>query len=315
MRKSLQKYLSGESIQQDWLGFLRIAVALFALLHFLSIQADFDLLFSYKGLVQPDILNAKHTGPVPTITDIHKWLHKVWPVVSYNGVLHFFRYAYITALAFLSIGLFSRFSALLALLTQLILINSIQFYQYGADSFTTILLFYCFLFPTGKVWSFDNRIFRNKRAATPDNVMICLRLLQVHICIVYFIGGFEKVLGFNWRNGEALWKALSNHNTRGLIQVDFLKNTPVFFIMGWATIITEGLYPVFINIQKTRGLWLCLTIGLHLGIAIFLGLFFFSTIMIIFNLAAYYVPYLKEKKKAGAATDTGPAISMLVQTC
>ncbi len=312
MKKLLQKYISDEGIKQDWLGFLRIAIALFALLHFLSIQADFDLLFSYNGLVQPDILNARHSAPVPTIFDIHTALVKIWPAITYNNVLYFFRYFYIASLLLLSAGLFTRFSALFALLTQLILINSIHFYQYGADSFSTILLFYCFLFPVGKVWSLDNIIFKNKKVPSADTRIICLRLLQIHICIVYFIGGFEKVLGFNWHNGEALWKALSNHNTRGLIQLDFLKNTPVFFLMGWATILTEMLYPVFINIQKTRRLWLCLTIGLHLGIAIFLGLFFFSTIMIIFNLAAYYVPYLKEKKKTDTAPDSSTAMHLPV---
>lgn len=300
MKKYLQQYIKEGSLSQDWLGFFRVTVALIALLHFLSIQADFDLLFSYSGLVQPDIINAKHVAPIPTIFDIHKTLLNVWPKLSYDIVLGFFRYAYIVSLVLLSIGFFTRFNALLALLSQLILINSIHFYQYGADSFTTILLFYCFLFPTGKVWSVDNKIFKRKQQTAANTSMICLRLLQVHMCMVYFIGGFEKVLGINWHNGEAMWKALTNHNVRGLFHVEFLKDTPLFFIIGWATIIVEGLYPVFINIRKTRLLWLSLTIGMHIGIAVFLGLTFFAAIMIIFNLAAYYVPYLKprESKKA-----------------
>jgi len=300
MKKYLQQYIKEGSLSQDWLGFFRVTVALIALLHFLSIQADFDLLFSYSGLVQPDIINAKHVAPIPTIFDIHKTLLKVWPALNYDIVLGFFRYTYIVSLVLLSIGLFTRFNALLALLSQLILINSIHFYQYGADSFTTILLFYCFLFPTGKVWSVDNKIFKRKQQTAANTSMICLRLLQVHMCIVYFIGGFEKVLGINWHNGEAMWKALTNHNVRGLFHVEFLKDTPLFLIIGWATIVVEGLYPLFINIRKTRLLWLGLTIGMHIGIAVFLGLTFFAAIMIVFNLAAYYVPYLKprESKKA-----------------
>jgi hypothetical protein len=39
---------------------------------------------------------------------------------------------------------------------------------------------------------------------------------------------------------------------------------------------------------KTRKLWLSLTICMHLGIAIILNLYFFSTLMIIWNLANFY---------------------------
>jgi Vitamin K-dependent gamma-carboxylase len=301
MKKLLQNYLRQDFAKSKWPGFLRISTALIALLHFCSIQADFDLLFSYNGLVQPDILNAKRDTLVPSVFTIHTWVTSIVSAISYTEVLYFFRFAFFVTLIMLCIGLFSRVSALLALLIQLILVNSMHFYQYGADSFTTILLFYCFLFPVGKSMSVSNLISKNK--AEPDSYTTtrCLRMLQIHICIVYFIGGFDKIQGYNWHNGEALWKALTNHNTSGLIKVDSLKDTPLFLIAGWFTIITEMLYPVFINIRRTRKLWLGLTVGMHIGIAVFLGLFFFSTIMIIFNLAAYYVPYIKEKRKQPAA--------------
>lgn len=48
------------------------------------------------------------------------------------------------------------------------------------------------------------------------------------------------------------------------------------------------LYPLFIWMPKTRKLWLSLTICMHLGIAIILNLYFFSTLMIIWNLANFY---------------------------
>lgn len=295
MKKIINKYLVEGHFSTDWLGFLRIAVAVFALLHFLSIQPDFNQIFSYGGFVQPDILDAMQGGTVATLVDIHSWLVKIVPSLSYDTVLQFARFFYIVSLLFLAFGLFTRVAAVCSLLIQLILINSIHYFQYGADSFTTILLFYCLAFPTGKALSLDNRIFRKGRAIKVEANTVCLRVLQLHLCIVYFIGGLDKLLGDNWRNGEAFWKAVTSHNLMQLVDLSSWKNTSLFLIGGWGTVLLELLYPIFIHIRQTRKLWLALTIGMHIGIVVFLGLSFFATLMILFNLAAFYVPYTKRK--------------------
>jgi hypothetical protein len=288
------KQLNFNKININWLGFLRISIALFAIIHFAAIQKDFDNFFSYTGYVQPDIMSASHDTISPTIIDVHNFVLKYNKGISYESVLTFFRFGYFIFLTLLAVGFCTRFSAVLSLLTQIVLLKSIHYFQYGADFFTTILLFYCVIFPVGKVFSLDNRIL--KRKIVEINHHKFLRLFQIHICIVYFVSGIDKLLGFNWRNGEALWKSITDHNMTGLFHLDFLKHTSFFLIAGWATIIIELLYPLFINIKKIRFFWLLLVIGLHLSIAVFIGLFFFSTIMILFNLTAYYIPYLKEIK-------------------
>jgi Vitamin K-dependent gamma-carboxylase len=312
MKKVIIKYFAEGHYTTEWLGFLRIAVGFFALLHFMAIQPDFYLLFSYEGLVQPDILDAMHGGTVPTIVDVHEAVAKFMPTVTYNQVLQFFRFGYLLALIGLTLGLLTRASAIVALLTQLILLNSVHFYQYGADAFTTILLFYCVVFPVGKVLSLDNRIFRKNKNVTIDTATICLRVLQVHLCVVYFIGGLDKVLGFNWRNGEAFWRAVTSHNLLNIVDLSGLKNTPFFLLGGWATILIELLYPVCIHIQRIRKLWLGLTIGMHLGIILLLGLSFFGTLMILFNLAAFYVPYLKRQVAPKKQQDMPTAVQAVL---
>lgn len=295
MKKVINNYLAEGKYTSDWLGFLRISVALFALLHFMAIQPDFNLLYSSNGMVQPDILDALQGNTVPTMVDIHALIAKLVHGLTYNSVVQFFRFFYMASLVCLAAGLFTRYSALLSLLTQLILINSIHFFQYGADSFTTILLFYCFAFPTGKSKSFDNYLFAKKITSQVDNNTLYLRIIQLHLCIVYFIGGLDKIVGNNWRDGEAFWKAITSHNMLSIVDLSWLKNTPFFLLGGWATILLELLYPVFINIQRTRKIWLACTVVMHIGIVVCLGLTFFATLMILFNLAAFYVPYTKRK--------------------
>jgi predicted DCC family thiol-disulfide oxidoreductase YuxK len=153
-------------------------------------------------------------------------------------------------------------------------------------------LFYCIIFPVGNKGSLSNFLFKKDNRKT-DVVYanICLTVLQVHMCIIYFFSGFDKILGFNWWNGESIWKALHLSYSPRLINVDFLSGTPIFAIVGWGTIVLEMLYPVFMNIKRTRNIWLILVISLHVSIAIFLGLFFFSAFMIILSISAYYIPF------------------------
>ena len=163
-------------------------------------------------------------------------------------------------------------------------------YEYGVDYFTTISLFYCCIFPVGKIFSIDNIIFKPKK---PIDHKIYLTLLKAHLSIAYFFSGFEKLLGTSWRNGEAVWKSIHSHNYYSLFNLNFLADTPFFYICGWATIIIEMFYPVFMNLPKFRSYWLIGVIGMHLFIAFFMGLFFFSALMIILSVTAFYMPYYK----------------------
>ena len=128
-------------------------------------------------------------------------------------------------------------------------------------------------------------------------------LLQMNMCIAYFFGGFDKILGPNWHNGESIWKAIHMIETPHILSLDSFSNTPLFAILGWLTIITELGYMFFMNIPKIRMYGLAAIISMHLFIAVFLGLFFFSGFMIILSLSAYYAPYYYRRAAAPAKAD------------
>ena len=112
-----------------------------------------------------------------------------------------------------------------------------------------------------------------------------------------FFSGLDKSIGINWYNGESVWKAVSGHNYNGIINlVNYNIPSYIYVVIGILTLITEFFYPLFININKTRKLWLTLTIGMHFSIIVFMGLYFFGTLMIILNLAAFYYPYQNSKE-------------------
>lgn len=277
-------------IKIHWLSFFRVTISAICLFNFLSLQADFDLLFGSKAYAPPDMTwLLSNKSYIPSLLKIHEIIYPVLHI-SYDDYLTIFRILYITSLISLLVGFYSRLSAVLSLVLFVVFVNSYAYYTYGFDCFANISLFYCCIFPVGNY----DALKPSKKIE--QNTKKYLTVLQTHICIAYFFTGFEKILGVNWHNGESLWKALHNINYSSSINLDFLANTPFFVIVGWLTIILEMLYPIFINIEKTRKIWLIGIIGLHLSIAVLMGLTFFSAIMILLNITAYYIPFKNSLK-------------------
>ncbi|MDN3582449.1 HTTM domain-containing protein [Mucilaginibacter flavus] len=277
-----------------WMVCLRCGIALISFAHFMALQPDFDNIFSAHAFVSPDIANATRDFLLPSIYSIYKSIQGIIPI-SYEAVLLFFRILYPLTLLFLLAGLFTRPAAILSLALHLVITNSMEYYSYGVDLFTSIALFYCCVFPIGSLFSLDVLWFK-KVSPSADRISKCLKLFQTHVCIMYFFSGLEKLMGYNWRNGESIWRMLHGYNATESVNFDFLYNTPIPLLIGWATVMLELLYPLFINIQQTRKWWLAGIVIFHVSIAFFMGLYFFSSVMIILNLTAYYMPFIEENK-------------------
>ncbi|MDH6251593.1 hypothetical protein M2347_001320 [Chryseobacterium sp. H1D6B] len=186
-------------------------------------------------------------------------------------------------------GFYARTASFLLLLLQIALLKGSSFFVYGADFFTSMSLFYLILFPSDKNFSLRNFLFKRKnRNVNPTPTK---RLFQIHISMAYFFSGLDKLLGFNWWNGESIWKAVHLPYSNRDLNIDFswfAEHSYLLVIIGWSTIIIEICYPFFIWHKKTRRTWLMLTISMHLGISVVLNLYYFSAIMIIWNLTNFY---------------------------
>ena len=281
----------------NWPIFLRIMIPLFIMLKFSTILFDYDLFFSCNSLVNAELSSIHAVKFVPTIFQIKSYfnLPECSEIVNYSFISLYFLF-----LIFTIIGFFTRTSVLLVLFFTLILNNSLELYIYGVDLFLIISLFYLLLVPSNYLWSVDKRLF--KLNSNPQFINLILKIFQVHLCIAYFFGGFDKLLGINWRNGESLWKALHLVECPNLINVEQISTSQSFYLtMGWATIILELLYPVMANFKFSRKYWIVGIISMHLFIGIFLGLFFFALVMIILNITLFVMPYIKHKTEDDTA--------------
>ncbi|MES2545714.1 MAG: hypothetical protein V4589_10470 [Bacteroidota bacterium] len=262
-----------------WISFFRISVGIFILLHFVSILPDFNGLYSKDGIIPTDILDVFIPELIITFPKIITFFQSLG--IEMSVTIMVFQTLYVSLCAVLISGVKPRLSAFFLLILQISLVKSNSYYSYGVDYFTSMSLFYLVLIPSNFEYTF--------RPIKDSNITVYKRLFQIHVSIAYFFSGFDKILGYNWHNGESIWKAINLPFANNNFDFSILANYPLSLIcIGWCTIIIEILYPVFIWIEHTRKHWILLTISLHIGIAFVLNLYFFSTIMIIWNLTVLY---------------------------
>lgn len=284
-----------EVFNYEGITFFRISVGLLLLLHFISVLPDFEALFSTNGVIPSDVLDAFIPKNMITLPKIIYFFNDLG--ISEGVIILIFKISYITLSLFLIVGFSPRIAAAFLLFLQIALLKGSSFYAYGIDFFTSMSLFYLMLIPSNNYYSVDAFFGKNSKNS---NYTPYYRLFQLHLSIAYFFSGFDKVLGFNWWNGESIWKAINLPFSNQDFQFDFsflAQHSSLLILIGWSTIIIEMLYPVFIWIPKTRKIWLGLTISLHLGIALVLNLYFFSTLMIIWNLTNFYFNSRTEETK------------------
>lgn len=277
------------------LAVLRIGVGLTFLLQAWLVYPDLLVLYGRQGLVQGPLNDYFSSPMLPTIPMLVDWVTRLGFSES-NGVIIIY-ITYMASLAAVSIGLGTRFMALLAWFLHTALFTTGDIIDYGADAFAQIALFYFIFMPVGSALSVDNVIFRRK--VTPSSeARLSLRIWQIHLCIVYVFSGVSKALGTQWWNGEAIWRTLMLPQ---FVQFDmaWMASWPTIALSaGLLTLMVEIGYPVLIWIPRVRPYWMMATILMHVGIIEFLGLGIFGAVMIVFNLGAFGV------------SETGPSVSL-----
>jgi len=265
-----------------WLSLLRRGTGGLLLVSFILLWPDFYVLYGLSGVVDGDLLLLQRRAPGYAV---YQLLGTVAEAGLSPGLA-------LTALAFgygvlcvLLCGWQSRPAAAALLVIHTVFFLAVPAFSYGFDYFAASALFYCAVFPAAP---------KAGTASAADLGSASLRVLQAHLCLVYFFGGLDKLLGSTWRSGEALWKAMSQPGFSGPLRpaAETLMDYPYLWVLaGWAVIALELAYAVCIWPAATRKVWLWATICLHLGIAWCMGLYSFSAMMILLNLVAFYFPY------------------------
>jgi hypothetical protein len=271
-----------------WLTLLRVGLAVAVLVYTLSLRSDWNhLLAVTTGLVNRNLAEAILS------LDTHLTPRLGWFVAlgerlgsTEQLVLSIVWFCLLGAGCMLLMGFACRFSAILAWLLQLCAAKSGSFLAYGVDHFMTIGLFYLMLSPLPDRYSVDWQL-RKVRPKTPQLLGFWQRVLQLHLCLIYFFSGLTKLLGTGWWNGASVWRALIRPPFN-IVDPDLLVKwkylLPIAGICVW---ILELGYSFFIWRNRTRMFWLIGICALHAAIGLLMGMYLFAWVMIVLNVAAF----------------------------
>lgn len=272
-----------------WLTLLRIGLGIQMVLYLFSWGGDWNLFFAGpdNGFVSRAFSEALISRQSPLVPRLG-WLTGAgaWVGLSELEVVSLTWWLLLLAGLALIVGTVSRFSAVLCWFLHLCVTNSGTFITYGVDAFMTIGLFYLMLSPLPGRFALEHR-WPAKKKQNPEMLGFWRRVLQLHLCFIYFFGGLAKALGSGWWNGDSLWRALTRAPFN-LVPAETLIGFKYFFpAAGIVVCLLEIGYPFFIWRPRTRYVWLIGILVMHMTIGLAMGMYLFASIMIVLNGAAF----------------------------
>ena len=284
------------------LGLIRVAVGLLSFWSLFVFGLDLHDYFGSTGWAEPDVIRSVE-GPLT-------W--SFWFLVP-DGCLRPVWCICLAVLASFTLGLYSRVTAVLTWIIVVSTVRRVPIALHGFDQvLSTLALYLALLGASGQAVSLDRFLQRWRQAraralqtlrrggpsghrVTPDepgrpvptvSANLALRLIQLHLVVIYGMAGLAKLQGPSWWDGTAIWKTMA---TGEFVVVDFtgLAAWPVLInLVTHASLALELLYPVLVWVSRTRPIMIAGMVVLHLGIAMMSpGLTEFALAMLAANLA------------------------------
>ncbi len=191
------------------------------------------------------------------------------------------------ALAF-TLGWRTRVVAPMLLICWVSLIESNPLYGDQSDNIFRILLIYlCFADLSGR-WSLDAR--RRARGGRPRRVPVQASMLATllhnlavvavaaQICIIYVASALYKVQGEYWQEGTAVYYPLQVSHYQPWPFLNDLLSSNAFGVLAvsYFSVFIQLFFPLLLLRRTTRIIGLLGVFGMHAGIALVMGLPFFS---------------------------------------
>jgi hypothetical protein len=263
------------------LAALRVGLPLLLLVHLIWIADDLLSLHGKRGIIPWELTDLLRDPWVPGLPSLARPLFPLG--LSPHTAILILLSGYAGSLVSLALGFLPRLAAFLAWGLHLSLVTSGFASFYGVDQIANTALFYLFVFPSARAWAI---------ASHPEDTIPVgsLRVMQIHLCVIYLSAGVEKALGRQWWNGEAIWRAVTQPAFATFDLTGLARYPWIPMLAGWGTLVVEVGYAFLIWPRRTRRAWGLATIGLHLGLAAFMGLIFFSSVMILLTCCLFLIP-------------------------
>jgi len=205
--------------------------------------------------------------------------------------------AALIVLAMLTVGFYTRVTSILAFIITLSYCHRLEGSLFGLDQINALIATYLMVGSSGAVYSVDRwlALRRNKNLPIEPSIgtNIAVRLIQVHMCVIYLFGGIGKARGALWWDGSALWFAFATLEYQSLDMTWTVHAPWLLALMSHITLFWELSYVFLIWPKLTRPIMLILAVLVHAGIGLAMGMKTFGLVMIIANLAFVYPEYVE----------------------
>ncbi len=219
----------------------------------------------------------------------YSWSY-LWWIEDSPALLWTAHIAALVVFAMLTVGLFTRVASVLALVAALAYVQRLTGALFGLDQVNVMLALYLAIGPSGDAFSLD-RWLRRRRVGHPLPVRhswsanLSIRLIQIHMCVIYLFAGMAKLTGAAWWDGTALWMAFGNMEYQSMDMTWLVEYPLLINVMTHVTVAWELSYCALVWPRLTRPIIILLAVPLHMGIAVCLGMVTFGLAMLIGNLA------------------------------
>jgi len=267
------------------LAFLRLLTGGMLVYNLFVWTLDLEAFFGNEGL-----------QPLATVRRLHetRFIFSFWVWIE-DACLWPVHFACMAIAAMFCAGLLTRVTSVLSFLITISYSQRVPIANFGLDQILGILCLYLSLAPSGAALSLDSLMRRRsaqrsgkcvaaqvKKSAA---VRMAMRLIQLHLCSIYFWSGHAKLKGSTWWTGDAMWRVLANeeYQTLDLTWMAWVPWLP--YLIAHVTVVWEVFFVVLVWNPRLRPLILLTGVVMHVGIGAFLGMWTFGLIMIFAYLA------------------------------
>ncbi len=295
------------------LGAIRIATGATALVWLLSYTPDLTRFFGPSGLLPPDTV-ARLLGPDSTTWSYFRYFSSPAELLAMHAL------GVVVLLAF-TLGWFTRVMAVASLIVVLSTVHRGPMLTGQAEPILSMVLFYLCLGPCGACLSVDAWWARHRASRDAPTLpvqaprrlvsaRVSIRLIQVHICVVYLMMGIAKVAepSDTWWAGDAVWWLAAKPESR-LVDLTPLLSRQIYLVNAWTHGITlfELAFPLLIWNRLARPLLLAVAVPMWCATALLTGLIVFSMMMLVATAAFVDFESLRDRRgPAGALRESVP---------
>jgi len=270
------------------LSLLRVLVGTVALWWYLSFLPDLQHWFGPQGVFTLNMAQSlRGDRPAISLLDFVNSSSQLWLVYGLGVV----------ALVMMLCGAVTRISTIAALIFVLSFIHRAPMLTRYVEGILPMLMFYLCLGPSGACFSVDACIRQRRQSvatiAAPNTLSsaatVAIRVMQVHLTLVYAAMAIAQLQGDKWWQGTAVWWLMARPESR-LVDLTGLSSTGIAFeylvnLATYAIVLYEISFAVLIWNPVARPILLLAGVFIWGGLALIGGSVSFCVLMFAATLA------------------------------